>query len=146
MLFVRNQGGLKLARRCATATVEFAAIAPVLGIFIVGMLELGRGVMVKDHLTNAARHGAREATLLGRSNSDVESKVDTILQDNGFDPADATVTIAVNGDSAKNVSAAKRGDRVSVHVGLPFSKASWTGNIFYITGAVTSESVTMTRQ
>src|SRR5579884_3784762 len=45
-------------RRGATA-VEFALVAPVFFMFILGLIELGRGMMVQSLLENAARAGVR---------------------------------------------------------------------------------------
>ncbi|TFG81694.1 MAG: pilus assembly protein, partial [Chromatiales bacterium] len=44
-----------------TAAVEFAIVAPVFFLFVFGLIELGRIVMVQQALTNAAREGCRTA-------------------------------------------------------------------------------------
>ena len=46
------------SRRAATA-VEFAVVAPVFFLFVLGFIELGRGYMVQHLMTNAARQGCR---------------------------------------------------------------------------------------
>ena len=52
----------KNARR-GVAVVEFAIIAPIVFLVIFGLMEMGRLVMVKQAVTNAAREGCREASL-----------------------------------------------------------------------------------
>ena len=50
------------ARRGATI-VEFALVAPLLFLVVIGMVEFGRMVMVQQILTNASREGARQGIL-----------------------------------------------------------------------------------
>ncbi len=45
--------------------MEFAIVAPIFFMMIMGMLELGRAVMVQQVITNASREGARVAVLDG---------------------------------------------------------------------------------
>ncbi|MBV9126276.1 MAG: pilus assembly protein, partial [Planctomycetes bacterium] len=46
-------------KRGAIAAVEFALVAPLLFLFIIGMFEISRGMQVKAMLNNAARKGCR---------------------------------------------------------------------------------------
>jgi Flp pilus assembly protein TadG len=48
-------------RRRGTAAIEFAAVAPVLFILVIGVWEVGRLIQVHQILTNATREGARLA-------------------------------------------------------------------------------------
>src|SRR5690606_32800631 len=52
-LFRRNRRG--------ASAVEFALVAPIFVLFVFGMVEYGRMVMVQQVLTNASREGARRA-------------------------------------------------------------------------------------
>ena len=45
--------------RKGTAAVEFALVAPLLCVMILGMLEIGRALQVQQALTNAVREGCR---------------------------------------------------------------------------------------
>ncbi len=49
-------------RRGAT-TVELAFVAPIFFVLVFGVVEFGRALMVKQSLTEAARAGARTASL-----------------------------------------------------------------------------------
>ena len=49
--------------RRAAAIVEFALIAPLFLLLFLGIVEMGRLLMVQGMLVNAAREGARQATL-----------------------------------------------------------------------------------
>jgi hypothetical protein len=52
-----------LQREDATSTVEFALVAPVLFLLLVGILDLGRAVNAYVTVSNAAREGSHYAIL-----------------------------------------------------------------------------------
>ena len=66
-------------RRQGTAAVEFAILAPIFFILIFGMIEYGRMVMVHQILTNAAREGARVATLSDTTTTKVTTAANSYL-------------------------------------------------------------------
>ena len=51
--------------RWGVAATEFAIVAPVFLLLVIGILELGRALMVQQVLINASRVGARQAITLG---------------------------------------------------------------------------------
>src|SRR5438067_1592621 len=104
--------------RLAAATVEFALIAPILAVLMVGSIEFARAFLVKAVLTDAARDGARVAALpchsnVATTNTQVTTDINTILNDNNIDATKATIVIKVNGVVA-DVSTANAGDQISV--------------------------------
>lgn len=144
-LFCRIPARLpKRNRRLGAVVVEFALIAPILALFVVGMLELGRAVMVREIVSNAARKGCRSGVLPGRNSTAITNDVNQVLQDNGIATA-ATLDIRVNGVPA-NAQTAKQGDQISLTVSIPFSAASWTGNFFLTSSSISSETLIMMRQ
>jgi Flp pilus assembly protein TadG len=138
----RLAGGARGARRGVSA-VEFALVAPILATLMLGMLEIGRGLMVKEILSDAAQKACRTAALAGKANSDVTAEVDNIMQDNSV--TGYSSTIQVNGVTA-DVSTAVRFDRVSVKVSVPVSQVFWTTTFFLTNQMVESETVVMMRQ
>jgi Flp pilus assembly protein TadG len=132
----------KPRRRRGTAAVEFAVIAPVLIIFLLGMFEITRAIQVKNYLTDAARSSVRVAIQPGNSNSAVTTSVNTALSANGITPANATITILVNG-SAVDVNTAKKYDQISVKVSVPISKVSWVPLYYFTSSEVDSETMIM---
>ena len=62
-------------RRRGAAVAEFAIVAPVFFLMVVGFIEFGRALMVQQVLVNAARVGARQAITTSASTSSVESAV-----------------------------------------------------------------------
>src|SRR5690349_7100598 len=86
-------------RRRGAAVVEFAFVAIVLGIVVAGMVELGRGLMVKELLTDASREGASVGVANNKTYTDIYNAVDAILSANQL-PATlsngkATLTVKV---------------------------------------------------
>jgi Flp pilus assembly protein TadG len=53
----------KLQRRRGQATVELALVTPLLMIIVIGIFEFGRAWNEKQVITNAARDGARVASI-----------------------------------------------------------------------------------
>src|SRR4051812_26372552 len=70
-------------RRGATA-VEFALVAPVFFMIVLGMVEVGRGLMVVHLLNNAARQGCRAGVLPGKTTSQINTVVIGALQSQGI--------------------------------------------------------------
>ena len=65
----------RLANRCGAAAVEFAIVAPVFFLLVIGMIEVGRAMMVQQVLINASRVGARQAVTAGATSSAVQTAV-----------------------------------------------------------------------
>lgn len=129
--------------RRGVAAVEFALLAPVLGVMIIGMFELARAFMVKEMLTNAATIACRTASLPGKSNTDATTEITTTMADNSI--TGYTSTIQVNGVTA-NASTASRYDKISVKVSVPVSNVFWISTFFLTSSMIESETVSMMRQ
>jgi Flp pilus assembly protein TadG len=124
--------------RQGAVVVEFAFIAPILLMLVLGILEFGRAIMVSEMLNNAARAGARTGTLIGATNTSVNSAVSQCLTS----ISSTTTTIKVNGATA-NVSTASRGDSITVQVSVPYSSVSWLPDNSYLGASTLSASAVM---
>ena len=122
-------------RRDGVHTVEMAMVLPAFFLFFFGLIEISRGFMVSSLLVNASRIGCRTATLPGKTNDDVATKVDTILAAQGI--ANYTTTIKVNGTATTSVDTAATGDTVTVEVQVPSDKVSWIPKASFIFGNIT---------
>ena len=80
------------------ALVEFALIMPFLLLFIIGIVEFGRGWNQHQVITDAAREGARSAVLFDAAitTDSVRKIVRTALARGGVNPSAATITITEN--------------------------------------------------
>jgi Flp pilus assembly protein TadG len=105
--------------------VEFAIVAPVFFLFIFGIIEFGRMVMVQQVITNASREGARMAILSGSSTSGVTTAVTNYLSGAGISGA----TVAISPDPP---SSATYGSLVTVTVSIPFRSVSWIPSPFFL--------------
>jgi Flp pilus assembly protein TadG len=129
----------------AVVAVEFAVLLPFLAGLATGAFEIGRAIMVRQVLTDAARKGCRTGAWPDADSTAVVNDVNNILTDNGLNPSDATITIQVNGATA-NANTAHRNDQLSVKVAIPYAKAAWTPLFFLTASSIESETLTMMRQ
>jgi len=112
------------ARRRGAAAVEMALVLPVFVTVTLGMIELGRGIMVAQLMTNAAREAARTAIIDGSTDASVANVAKSFLQTAAkVNPSDVSVTIT--NASGGNVASAQPRDLITVNVSLPYSKVSW---------------------
>jgi Flp pilus assembly protein TadG len=126
-------------RRCGAAVVEFAITAPVLFLLVIGMIDVGRAVMVQNLITNAARDGARSAVLDGSTAESVQTQVTEYL-------AASTITGITVTVSPTPLTLADLGDPVSVTVEVPFGAVSWLPSSEYFQGATLQATVVMRRE
>jgi Flp pilus assembly protein TadG len=113
--------GSKLSRvapRCARrgqAVTELALVIPILLMVLIGIVEFGRAWMMSQVVTDAARQGARTASLLSESSVGQDSVVQVIsraLLAGRIDPAAADIDIDGFQDGT--------GTDVTVTVGVPY--------------------------
>jgi Flp pilus assembly protein TadG len=127
--------------RWGATTVEFALCAPVLFLFIFGIVEASRAVMVKHALSNAAREGSREASLITTtSGTDVETVVRNSLR--------TTIAGAANSQIVKvtttpaTLSGLTTGSSVSVQVDVNYSDITWLpGSVMNMAGGTVLSAV-----
>jgi Flp pilus assembly protein TadG len=89
--------------------VEFAMVAILLILLVVGICEFGRVWNIYQVITNAAREGARLASLPNgfTTTSAVQTRVNDYLTTGGIDTSKSTVTIGnagVDGGTGTSVS------------------------------------------
>jgi Flp pilus assembly protein TadG len=123
-------------RRHAATAVEFAIVAPIFFLFVLGFIELGRGLMVQHLMTNAARQGCRVAVIEGKNTNDVNAAVIAVLTRQGI--SGDTVAVQVN-DAAKDASSAGVGDEITVVVSVPTAKVSWVPNAQFLVGTISGK-------
>ena len=125
-------------KRGAAAAVEFAFVAPVLLLFVLGIIEFGRLMMVEQILTNAAREGARRAVMANATESDVSGVVSTYLSSSGI--SGATLT------PLEGLASAKAGDAITITVSVPFDNVSWLPWAHWLGGKTMSATVVMRKE
>lgn len=73
--------------------LELALVLPIMLMVIAGIMDFGFLFQRYEVVTNAAREGARVATLPGYQASDVGLRVRSYLNTSGLDGATATITV-----------------------------------------------------
>lgn len=130
---------LSIGQRLGTAAVEFAVVSPIMILLTMGMMEMGRVVMVQQILVNASREGARLAILPGTTTSEVVSQVTTELGNQTI--SGATVTTIPS-----DLSTAVGGTAVTVQVSIPAANISWIPNPVYTANSTLQAETTMRRE
>ena len=136
-LFARRGSGSHARRRGAAAT-EFAIVAPVFLLMIIGIVELGRALMVQQVLINASRVGVRQAITLGATTTEVEDAVE-----------DYAASVAVPGVAASvtpNPATAAAGDSITVTTSVGFNDVSWLASPWFLGGRTLSASSSMRKE
>jgi len=119
--------------------VEFALTVPFLVLFTFGLIEIGQAVLAKQLLVNAARDGARSATLEGANEELIKASVKEFLD--GASIKNGTVVI-----SPQPLTVAQGGDPVTVTVSVPFSGISWLPAPMFMGKTDLSATVVMRRE
>jgi Flp pilus assembly protein TadG len=126
------------ARRGA-ALVEFAFVAPVFFVMVLGIFEFARAMMVQSLLTSASQQGARAGALNGAQNSDVTSAVNSYLSSAGVSGATAVC-------NPSPPSSASPGQDVQVTVTIPYTSVSWLPVPHYLKTATLSSTAIVQRE
>jgi Flp pilus assembly protein TadG len=122
--------------RAGAHLVEFAIVIPIFMVFVLALVELGRGMMATSLVANAARAGCRTGVIPGKTNTDVNAAVDGLLQAEGM--TGYTTTITVNGNNA-DVSTANSEDIVIVSIAVPVPNESWLPRLSYLSGYINGQ-------
>lgn len=135
---VRDGGQRRHSRelRVGAVAVEFAAVAPLLLVVVVGLIELTRAYNVQNTLEMAAREGARYAAIdrTGMlqegetANSKLIDDVKGFLATSGINPNDVTVSVvdATTGGAFDLDNAANDLKLFQVRISVPYSKVSYS--------------------
>lgn len=129
----------KRRNRLGAAATEFAVVAPIMILLTMGMIEVGRMVMVKQMMVNASREGARLGALPGTTNAEVETRVRSELEGSSLTGVTITVTPA-------NLSSAAAGTQVKVSLSVSATQISWIPNPLFSLSKNITTSTTMRRE
>ena len=132
---LRDRPILDRHNRRATACVECALILPVLVIFVLGLLEMGRFIEVRQILTSAAEEGARQASAGQVTNAQVVNIVTGCIAAAGLPTTGLTITVADLTNPGRDVSQATCMDNLQVTVTIPFVNVRWCSSLLVSGGA-----------
>ncbi|HVX13172.1 MAG TPA: TadE family protein [Pirellulales bacterium] len=127
------------ANRRGAALVEFALVAPIFLVCVVGSIEIGRAIMVQESLTNASREGVRVGILDGAMSSDVTTAVNNYLSGVSISGANTSVSPADPGTQPE-------GTQVTVSVSISYSNVSWVPSPWFLKNQTLTATSVMARQ
>jgi Flp pilus assembly protein TadG len=125
-------------QRRGAAVTEFAIVAPVFLLMIIGFLEFGRALMVQQVLINASRVGARQASTTGATQAEVEAAVQAYTDG----VAVPGVLVAVSPDPGP----AAAGTTITVTTSVPFNQVSWMTSPWFLGGKTLTASSQMRKE
>jgi Flp pilus assembly protein TadG len=120
------------------AATEFAIVAPIFFILLIGILEFGRALMVQQVLINGSRVGARQAITTGATNGDVVAAVEEYTAG----VAVSGVDVSVDPDPA----AAVAGQTITVTTTVGFNEVSWLPSPWFLGGITLEASSAMRKE
>src|ERR1700730_5843435 len=129
-------------KRQAAHVAELAVVSPILIMIILGIIEIGSGLMVVHLLNNAAQAGCRSGIVEGQSTANIKSVVVNALTSAGV--SGETATVQVN-DGSTDASSAVAGDEITVLVSVPISSVSWVPGVKFLSGSLQGQ-YTMRRE
>lgn len=106
-------------KRKGAAVVEFALVAPVFILFVLGIVEFGRGMMVQQAMINATREGAREAALPEATKSSVKDVVTDFLEIMQIEVEANQITVTPDPATAFS------NEQITVSVQVPYNDVAW---------------------
>jgi Flp pilus assembly protein TadG len=125
-------------QRSGAAVTEFAIVAPIFFLMVVGFIEFGRALMVQQVLVNASRVGARQAITTGATLSEVSTAVEEYTAALAVPGVDVTVT--------PDPSAADPGDAITVTTAVDFNEVSWLTPPWFLGGRTLTASSEMRKE
>lgn len=134
-----RRAAVSLPTRRGVTAVEFAFVAPVFFIMVLGIIEFGRAMMVQSLLTGAAQQGARSGSLTNAQTTDVTNSVNSYLTSGGVSGASTAV-------SPSPPSSATAGQSITVTVSIPYSQVSWLPSPSYLKTATLSSTAIVPRE
>ncbi len=137
-----NVAGRQRKQRRGAAAVEFAIVATVFFMFVFGIFEIGRLVMLQQIMGEACRQGARRAILENASETAVVDQVTAKLAANSIPGATVTITWA-NKETQSNMANLGFQDPLTVRATVPYSDVSWLVPTWVLSGSVMEAQSTM---
>jgi Flp pilus assembly protein TadG len=134
----RSRWPISRDSRRGAAVTEFAIVAPIFFLMIIGFLEFGRALMVQQVLINASRVGARQAITTGASAAEVETAVEEY--------ADGVAVPGVDVSISPDPASATAGTTITVTTSVAFSDVSWMASPWFLGGKTLTASSQMRKE
>ena len=130
--------------RHGATTVEFALVAPIFFLMVLGIVEIGRACMVTELLNEAARRACRQGIIEGTSSGNIQSAATNYLTSVGINGETANVFVNDSPAGTTNVAGMPAYTEITVVVTVPISNVTWTP-LWFVTGNLSGQ-YTMRRE
>jgi Flp pilus assembly protein TadG len=124
--------------------VEFAIVAPLFFMIVLGIFEIGRACMVTELLTEAARQACRKSVIEGTSGPAVQQAAIDYLTSVGINGETADVYVNGQPIGTTNLSTMPAYTEITVVVTVPANVVTWTPT-WFVTGNLSGQ-FTMRRE
>jgi|SRR6185295_2013812 len=139
----RNRGARRRRRiassRRGAAAIEFALVSFFFLVPMLGMIEVGRMIMVQEILINAAREGARTAIAPNKTDANVRTTIDNYLAASNITGFSRTISPSLGSNPPADTA-------ITVTVSVPCSSVSWGGAPTIFAGRTLTAKVVMMKQ
>jgi Flp pilus assembly protein TadG len=126
---------MRIQNEKGTAVVEFAIVAPLLFVILLGIIEFGILLYDKAMITNASREGARAGIVFNHPNRITDAEVTAVVMNYCQDHL-----ISFDSSSSLNVvisrTGVEPGDSLTVRVAYPFQFLVFSNLIGLIGGDI----------
>ncbi len=124
--------------RLGAAATEFAIVAPIFFLMLIGFLEFGRALMVQQVLINASRVGARQAITTSATTAEVQAAVEDYTEGVAVPGVEVTVSPSPSG--------AAPGTSITVTTSVDFAEVSWMPAPWFLGGKTLTASSQMRKE
>lgn len=112
-------------KRRGAAMVETAVVMPFLLILLLGMIELGRVMMLNQVTTNACREACRRAVIPGMTKAKVEQICNDYLDDAGVSEEGRVVKMLDSQGNEVDPADVNSHEPVTIQIQLPYKENTW---------------------
>lgn len=134
-----------MGARTGAAMLEFALVLPILLALLLGIIEMGRVIMLHQVATNAAREGARRGVIPGATSANVDAAVNDYLDSAGILQTGRTVTYKNAAGTSSKIESVPSKTPLTVEISFPYAGNTWGFTNIVGSGTV-SNQVTMRRE
>lgn len=135
---------LRRRQRTGASLVEFAFVAPILFVMLLGIIEIGRACMVTELLTEAARQACRKSVIEGTSRAAVQQAATDYLTSVGISGESADVYVNDQPIASTDLSTMPAYTEITVVVTVPVGSVTWTP-LWFVNGSLSGQ-YTMRRE
>ena len=111
--------------RTGAVMLEMAIVLPIFLLLVLGIIEMGRVMMLNQMATNACREASRRAIVPGEAHGNVLKAAHKYLDASGVKQTGRVVEIRDSSGSVVDLSNINAHESVTVRIEFPYSENTW---------------------